>query len=74
MVSTYLAKNYADIWKKNFIWIPEKKHTEVIKAIRNASVCIIPSLWETFNYFALEAAYSQKPLILTEKPVLLIFL
>lgn len=67
LVSTYLAKNYADIWKKNFIWIPEKKHTEVIKAIRNASVCIIPSLWETFNYFALEAAYSQKPLILTEK-------
>jgi glycosyltransferase involved in cell wall biosynthesis len=65
-VSDYLAEKYSDVWNKNFIWIPEKTHEEVINEIARASVCIIPSVWETFNYFALEAAYAKKPLILTE--------
>ena len=65
-VSLFLEKNYPDIWNKNFIWIGEKEHQEVLDIISQSDVAIIPSLWETFNYFAIEAVFFERPLIITD--------
>ncbi len=65
-MSSFLARDYADIWNKHFIWLGEKDHQDVLDIISEASTAIIPSLWETFNYFALESLFFEKPLILTE--------
>lgn len=65
-VSCFLAKKFGDGWKRNFIWENEKDHTTIMNEIAGAATVIIPSIWDTFNYSALEAAYLQRPLVLTE--------
>ncbi len=65
-VSSYLARKYTDIWNKHFIWIDKKVHSILLKEVRVAGMAIIPSIWETFNYFALEAVFYQRPLLMTE--------
>ncbi len=65
-VSTFLGREYADIWDKNFIWLGEKEHQAVLDIVSQAKAAIIPSCWDTFNYFALEAVIFEKPLIITE--------
>jgi glycosyltransferase involved in cell wall biosynthesis len=65
LVSAYLANKYPAVWAKHFKWSPEIDHAAIVRTIAGAGVCIIPSVWETFNYFALEAVVAQKPLIIT---------
>lgn len=65
-VSAYLEKKYKEVWNKNFIWVKQQDHLAVMNTLRHAKTAIIPSLWETFNYFALEAVFFQRPLFITE--------
>ncbi len=65
LMSVFLARHYQEIWNKNFIWLGEKTHEETLKALAAASLVIIPSVWETFSYVAIEASALQKPMILT---------
>lgn len=65
-VSSWLASKYSDIWNKHFFWSDEKSHATILKDIQGAGMAIIPSVWETFNYFALEAAFYKRPLLITE--------
>lgn len=65
-VSAYLTEKYNDAWGKTIRWIGEKDHDTIFTAIAQANCCVIPSVWDTFNYFALEAAFFEKPLIMTD--------
>jgi hypothetical protein len=64
-MSSFLQSSYSEVWNQNFFWLDEKPNDEVQELIKNASLIIIPSEWETFNYVALEAASLHKPIIVT---------
>ncbi len=66
-VSSYLAREYADIWGTNFTWEGPLQHNAILAKTAMAETAFIPSQWETFNYFALESAYLSTPLIMTDK-------
>lgn len=65
LLSPYLENKYRDIWNRNFKWMGERKHEEALKMIAEAKLTVIPSLWDTFNYTALESAYFQVPVVMT---------
>jgi len=65
-MAEYLRQNYPDIWQKNFLWLGEKSNAETKKEIITSSVIVIPAIWETFNWVALEAASLGKPIIITD--------
>ncbi len=65
-VSSYLEKNYPDSWNKHFIWMGEKEHSVALNKIAEASLVILPSCWDTFNYTVIEAVFFEKPIIITE--------
>lgn len=62
----YLQKYYADIWQKNFIWLPAKPRNELLKLLQSAKMIIIPSLWDAFNFITIEAASMKKPIIISD--------
>ncbi len=62
----YLKRKYPSIWQKNFLWKKEVNTSEISNMIHSASAVIIPSLWETFGYTAIEAAAAGIPVIITE--------
>lgn len=64
-MSEYLQKKFPEIWQKYFLWIGEKPHHIAMKTLEKALFIVIPSLWETFNYTALEAAAASKAIIIT---------
>lgn len=64
-MSDWLAKQYPNVWQKNFIWQDSVPHEELLRKMADASLVIVPALFETFNYVALEAAAMGKPLLLT---------
>lgn len=64
-VSAFLSAKYPDTWNKHFIWMKEADHYSALQEIANANLVLITSLWDTFNYCAIEAAWLQKPLIIT---------
>lgn len=66
-MAEYLKRKYPPVWNRQLIWKGSANHEDVLKEIGKAGFIIIPSLWETFNYVALEAAGSGKAMILTEK-------
>lgn len=66
-VSSFLAKKYPSVWDSQFKWRGEKDHDAALKILAQASCVFIPSLWDTFNYTAIEAAYFKRPLVITNK-------
>lgn len=66
-VSEYLRKFYSFIWDKNFIWTNQIDNKSALSELAAAKCAIIPSLYETFSYFALEATTLGVPLIMTEQ-------
>lgn len=67
MVSKYIKKNFPSVWQKNFTWKKAIPRKELLETLNNSGVIIIPSVWETFNYVALEAANRRKPMIITKQ-------
>jgi glycosyltransferase involved in cell wall biosynthesis len=65
-MSNYLAKKYPDIWQTNFLWTGRQEYQTAMRELATSPFLIIPSLWETFNYTALEAAAFSKPCIITK--------
>ncbi|HEV7779989.1 MAG TPA: glycosyltransferase family 4 protein [Chitinophagaceae bacterium] len=65
-VSSFLAGQHPGIWDINFIWQDSLPHEKALEEIAAADLVFIPSVWDTFNYTALEAAWFGKPLIMTE--------
>lgn len=65
-MSVYLADKYPGTWQHTFNWKKELPQAETQYEIEAASLVIIPSLFETFNYVALEAAACKKPLLITD--------
>jgi glycosyltransferase involved in cell wall biosynthesis len=65
-MSAYLAGKYPEAWQHIFIWKKEMPPAETQQEIEAASLVIIPSLFETFNYVALEAAARKKALLITD--------
>jgi glycosyltransferase involved in cell wall biosynthesis len=64
-MSDYMKKKYSTVWEKTFMWNGELKYDETQQTIASSSIVIIPSIFETFNYVALEAAYLGKAIIIT---------
>lgn len=65
-VAQDLARKYPGIWQQSFQWQQEMPYAEVQRALSMASLIVIPALFETFNYVALEAAALQKAILITE--------
>ncbi len=66
-VSGFLQQNFPDLWGKSFTWKGPLPHEKILEETASAEVAFIPSRWETFNYFALEAAYLSTPFIITDQ-------
>lgn len=66
-MSHYLQKKHPRTWGKNFIWLDEQDRGETQKMLSGSMAVVVPSDWETFNYVALEAASSARPLVITDK-------
>lgn len=66
LVSAYLQKKFPHIWEHNFIWKGQLPHDQILEETATAATAFIPAVWETFNYFALEASYLSTPLIMTD--------
>lgn len=66
-MSVYLQKKHPRTWGRNFIWLDEQDRGETQKMLAGSMAVVVPSDWETFNYVALEAASSARPLIITDK-------
>jgi glycosyltransferase involved in cell wall biosynthesis len=64
-MSDYLSQRYKESWQINLIWNGPLSWEETFHEIAQASFVIIPSIWESFSYVALEAARMRKPLIIT---------
>lgn len=62
----YLLKNYPDIWNKHMLWRGPVNRETTIQKMADARFIIIPSIFETFSYVALEAATLGKAIIITE--------
>lgn len=65
-MSIFLQKKFNDTWGKQFKWLSELDHAHAIQKMEQASIVVIPSLWEAFSYAALEAASAGKALIITD--------
>lgn len=66
-MSVYLQKKHPRTWGKNFTWLDEQDRTETQRMLASSLAIVVPSDWETFNYVALEAASTGRPLIITDK-------
>ncbi len=66
-VSCYIKEKFPSIYGSSFEWVPGISTYETINEIKKAAYIIIPSVWETFNYVALEAASLGKAIIITRK-------
>ncbi|HYC27948.1 MAG TPA: glycosyltransferase family 4 protein, partial [Chitinophagaceae bacterium] len=66
LMSVYLANMFPDVWQKRFQWRGRMDYEGTMKELAAGSFLVIPSLWETFNYTALEAAVMGKAAIITK--------
>jgi glycosyltransferase involved in cell wall biosynthesis len=65
-MSTYLNNKYPQCWQSNLHWTGALNPMATKQAIARASLVIIPSVFETYNYVALEAAAMGKAIIISE--------
>jgi len=65
-MAEYLKQNHSDVWQNNFLWLGEKNNAETKNEIIKSDIIVIPAIWETFNWVALEAASLGKPIIITD--------
>lgn len=64
-MSDYLAIKFPGVWNQSFNWLQELAPADIQEKISRSCMVIIPSLWEAFNYVALEAAAAARPIIMT---------
>jgi glycosyltransferase involved in cell wall biosynthesis len=64
-MSGYLAEKYPEGWRQ-FIWQGEKDLPSTILEMIHADIVVIPSVFESFNYVALEATALGRPIIISE--------
>lgn len=62
----YLEQKFAHLWGQHFLWKNEQTRDSTKRSLQNCSFVIIPSLYETFSYVALEAATLGKAIIITQ--------
>ncbi|MBC7873209.1 MAG: glycosyltransferase family 4 protein [Ferruginibacter sp.] len=67
MVSKFIRKTFPAAWQKNFMWKKGIPRKELLNHLDESEVIVIPSIWETFNYVALEAANRKKAMIITKQ-------
>jgi glycosyltransferase involved in cell wall biosynthesis/GT2 family glycosyltransferase len=51
----WLERRIPAAWRDRFLFEPPRPHPELLSAIREATVCCFPSLWENFPDVCLEA-------------------
>jgi glycosyltransferase involved in cell wall biosynthesis/GT2 family glycosyltransferase len=51
----WLERRIPTAWRDRFLFEPPRPHPELLPAIREATVCCFPSLWENFPNVCLEA-------------------
>ncbi|MFD0795043.1 glycosyltransferase family 4 protein [Mucilaginibacter litoreus] len=64
--SQYLNKNYPDVWNKKLLHQTAMPHTEIELLQRQAFFGIVPSVWDMFNFTALEFLAAGTPLICSD--------
>lgn len=64
-MSKYLARKFPETWQQHFNWLNEMSPAATRTEMNKAALVIIPSLFETFNYVALEAASHKKAILVT---------
>ena len=62
----YMNQTYSDVWNKQLIWLGAVERQTTIRKIADAKYIVIPSIFETFSFVALEAASLGKAIIITE--------
>lgn len=65
-MAAFLENKYPEIWNKQFIWLDKMNGIDANKTIASSNIIVIPALFETFNYVALEAAQLGKAIIITD--------
>jgi len=65
-VVQYLQMNYPDVFGNEFIWRKGEPHQAILSYLKNAEAVLLPSLFETFGYTVLEAAFYGKAVIVSE--------
>lgn len=61
----YLEENYPDVWNSSFKWIERLEPTQVRQRQVCADFAVVPSLWDTFNFTAIEAMSVSTPVIVS---------
>lgn len=64
--SQYLSKNYPGVWNKKLLHQTAKPHAEIEILQREALFGIVPSVWDMFNFSALEFLAAGTPLICSD--------
>ncbi len=64
-LSLKLAREYPESWGTRFQWKKPVPREELKQLRSRAFACLVPSLWDTLNFTALEALDSATPLILS---------
>jgi glycosyltransferase involved in cell wall biosynthesis len=62
----YLCENYAQVWDNIMCYETSKPHAEISSLQRKALFGIVPSVWDMFNFTALEFLASGTPLICSD--------
>ena len=62
---TFLQQRYPDLWDTYFGWTQQMAPSNVRARQAAADFAVVPSLWDTFNYSAVEAMSLGTPLIVS---------
>ena len=65
-MSEWLAAHYADIWNQEFSWQGAVSPQAALQKMAEASLILIPSVWDTFNYCGPEAVLLQRPVVISQ--------
>ena len=61
----YLQQEYGRVWNHLLYWKGAMTPGELLKEMASAKFVVVPSVWETFSYAALEAASFGKAILIT---------
>lgn len=64
-LSQRLAREYPESWGTRFLWRQPVPREELKQLRAQSFACLVPSLWDTLNFTALEALDSATPLVLS---------